>query len=79
MPRAKRSGQGKAKGALSRYFMGLEGEELVRLEGKSSNSQFDSLEPEELNALFDSLQEWERHLAQLDSKSLRCVDEHFKP
>lgn len=52
---------------------------MVRLEGKSSNSQFDSLKPEELNALFDSLQEWERHLAQLDSKSLRCVDEHFKP
>lgn len=33
---------------------------------------------EELNSLFDALEVWERHLAQLDSKSLRCVDEHFR-
>jgi hypothetical protein len=52
---------------------------MVRPEGKGLNPQFNSLGPKELNALFDSLQEWERHLAQLDRKSLRCVDEHFRP
>ena len=52
---------------------------LVRPEGKRLNSQFNSLGDEELNALFDSLEEWERQLAQLDSKSLRCDDEHFTP
>ena len=52
---------------------------MVRPEGKSSNSQFDSLEPEELIKLFNSLEDWERQLAQLDSKSLRCDDEHFRP
>lgn len=52
---------------------------MVRPEGKGLNPQFNSLSAEELKNLFDSLEEWERHLAQLDSKSLRCVDEHFKP
>ena len=37
------------------------------------------LQGDSLNSLFNSLEEWERHLAQLDSKSLRCVDEHFRP
>ncbi len=32
------------------------------------------LEGEQLNSLIHALEEWERHLAQLDSKSLRCVD-----
>ncbi len=54
-------------------------EEMARPEGKRLNSQFNSLGDEELNALFDSLEEWERQLAQLDSKSLRCDDEHFTP
>lgn len=50
---------------------------LVRPEEKSSNSQFDAPGPEELMKLFNSLKDWERQLAQLDPKSLRCDDEHF--
>ncbi|MDB2579562.1 hypothetical protein N9Y00_11155, partial [Tateyamaria sp.] len=47
---------------------------MVRLEGKSSNSQFDSLGPGELNALFDSLQEWERH-----TEKMRAINlPHYK-
>jgi hypothetical protein len=42
-------------------------EEMVRLEG------------EQLNSLIHALEEWERYLAQLDSKSLRCVDVHLSP
>lgn len=52
---------------------------MVRQEGKGLNPQFNSLSAEELKTLFDALEAWERHLAQLDSKSLRCIDEHFKP
>jgi hypothetical protein len=52
---------------------------MVRPEGKRSNSQFDSLSDQELSALFASLEEWERQLAQLDSPSLRCENEHFRP
>ena len=40
---------------------------MVRLEGES------------LNSLIDTLQEWENHLARLDSKSLRCEDDTFAP
>ncbi len=43
------------------------------------NSQFDSLSPEELNKLFETLQEWKYHLARLDPECLRCEDEHFRP
>lgn len=35
------------------------------------------LERESLNSLFETLEEWERHLAQLDPKGLRCG--HDKP
>lgn len=52
---------------------------LVRQEGKGLNCQFNSLSDEEWSNLFDTLEEWERYLAQLDSKSLRCEDEHFRP
>jgi len=31
------------------------------------------------NMLFEALEEWERHLAQLDRKGPRCDDEHFRP
>lgn len=41
--------------------------EMVRLEGES------------LNSLIDTLQEWENHLARLDSKSLRCDHDKFAP
>lgn len=44
-----------------------------------SKSEMVQLQGDSLNSLFNSLEEWERHLAQLDSKSLRCVDEHFTP
>jgi hypothetical protein len=37
------------------------------------------LEGEQLNSLIHALEEWERHLAQLDSKSLRCVDVKIIP
>lgn len=37
------------------------------------------LEGEQLNSLIHALEEWERHLAQLDSKSLRCVDVKLIP
>lgn len=40
---------------------------MVRLEGES------------LNSLFDTLQEWEIHLARLDSESLRCENDTFAP
>lgn len=53
--------------------------EMVRQEGKGLNCQFNSLSDEEWSNLFDTLEEWERYLAQLDSKSLRCDDEHFRP
>jgi len=36
-------------------------------------------ERDSLNSLFDTLQEWERHLAQLDHDGLRCGDDQFKP
>ena len=55
------------------------GTEMVRQEGKGLNCQFNSLSDEEWSNLFDTLEEWERYLAQLDSKSLRCDDEHFRP
>ncbi len=60
---------------VNRYIL----RDMVRPEGKGLNPQFNSLSAEELKNLFDSLEEWERYLAQLDSKSLRCVDEHFRP
>lgn len=37
------------------------------------------LEGEQLNSLIHALEEWERHLAQLDSESLRCVDVKLIP
>ncbi len=37
------------------------------------------LEGTEWNSFFEALEEWERHLALLDSESLRCLDEHFRP
>lgn len=37
------------------------------------------LEGESSNTLFEVLSEWERHLAQLDHKGLRCDDDQFKP
>ncbi len=37
------------------------------------------LEGEELNSLFETLEEWEHHLAQLDFDSLRCDDDEFAP
>ena len=40
---------------------------MVRLEGES------------LNSLFDTLQEWEIHLAQHDLSNLRCDDDTFAP
>lgn len=52
---------------------------MVRQEGNGLNCQFNSLSDEEWSNLFDTLEEWERYLAQLDSKSLRCEDEHFRP
>lgn len=52
---------------------------MVRQAGKGLNPQFNSLSAEEIKTLFDALEAWERHLAQLDPKSLRCVDEHFRP
>ncbi len=45
------------------YFWGR----MVRLEG------------EELNSLFEALEEWEYHLARLDSKRLRCENDEFAP
>ena len=53
--------------------------EMVRSQGNGLNRQFNPLADEEWIILFDTLEEWERYLAQLDSKSLRCVDEHFRP
>ncbi len=52
---------------------------MVRSQGNGLNRQFNPLADEEWIILFDTLEEWERYLAQLDSKSLRCVDEHFRP
>lgn len=52
--------------------------EMVRQEGKGLNPQFNSLSDEEWSILFDTLEEWERYFAQLDLKSLRCDDEHFR-
>lgn len=52
---------------------------MVRQEGKGLNRQFNSLSDEEWGLLFSTLEEWESSLAQLDSKSLRCDDEHFRP
>jgi hypothetical protein len=37
------------------------------------------LQGEQLNSLIHALEEWERYLEQLDSKSLRCVDVHLSP
>jgi len=37
------------------------------------------LEGEQLNSLIHALEEWEHHLAQLDSKSLRCADVKLIP
>lgn len=34
---------------------------------------------EESNQLFEALQDWEQHLAQLDCSSLRCEDEEIAP
>ncbi len=51
---------------------------LVRPTGKGLNSQFNSLSAEEWSQLFNTLEQWERHLAQLDSESLRCDHEHFR-
>lgn len=34
------------------------------------------LERDSLNSLFDTLLEWEAHLAQHDLDDLRCGDEH---
>lgn len=34
------------------------------------------LERDSLNSLFDTLLEWETHLAQHDPSDLRCGDEH---
>ncbi len=53
--------------------------EMVRSQGKGLNRQFNPLADEEWIVLFDTLEKWERYLAQLDSKSLRCNDEHFRP
>ena len=50
---------------------------MVQREGKGLNSQF-NLSDEELNALFDALEQWEYHLARLDPKGLRCEHEHFR-
>lgn len=36
-------------------------------------------EGDNLNSLFDVLQEWERHLAQLDHVGLRCGHARIKP
>jgi len=52
---------------------------MVRLEGNGLNSQFNPLSDEEWGKLFSTLEEWERHLAQLDREGLRCDDEHFRP
>lgn len=40
---------------------------MARLDGEGSNT------------LFASLDEWERHLAQLDHKGLRCGNDRLKP
>lgn len=40
---------------------------MARLEGDCSNS------------LFDTLEEWERHLASLDFIDLRCDDDQLAP
>jgi len=60
-------------------FQMIFAKKMVRQEGKGLNCQFNSLSDEEWSNLFDTLEEWERYLAQLDSKSLRCDDEHFRP
>lgn len=52
---------------------------MVRPTGKSSNTQFDPISDEDLLILFDTLEEWEYHLAKLDPRGLRCDDEHFRP
>lgn len=52
---------------------------MVRPTQKGLNSQFNSLSAEEWTLLFNTLERWERDLAQLNLESLRCVDEHFRP
>jgi hypothetical protein len=52
---------------------------MMRPAQKGLNSQFNSLSAEEWTLLFNTLERWEHDLAQLDLKSLRCVDEHFRP
>lgn len=42
-------------------------ESMAHLEGESSNT------------LFEVLDEWERHLAQLDPEGLRCKHDKFTP
>ncbi len=37
------------------------------------------LEGEKLNSLIAALEEWEYHLARLDSKSLGCENDKFAP
>jgi len=37
------------------------------------------LEGNDLNSLFDTLQEWEHYLAQLDHDGLRCDHARIKP
>ena len=53
-------------------------EGVVRSQGNGLNGQFNPLADEEWIVLFETLEEWERYLAQLDSKSLRCDDCHFR-
>ncbi|MDT8329068.1 MAG: hypothetical protein RQ750_17130 [Roseovarius sp.] len=48
---------------------------MVRPKGKGLNGQFNSLSAEEWILLFETLEQWERYLAQLDPKSLRCIDD----
>ena len=55
----------KAKALLFQSFLGFTGERMVLLERES------------LNSLFETLEEWERHLAHLDLDGLeRGHDEH---
>ena len=37
------------------------------------------LERESLNSLFETLEDWERHLAQLGPEGLRCADDQPAP
>lgn len=50
---------------------------LAGISGKKS--EMVRLERESLNSLFDTLQEWEIHLAQHDLSGLRCDDDTFAP